>query len=221
MQYYLVGIAALIVVAVGLLLRWYHLRSVASKKESHIKLLQQSLGITPGPAVASKKDEGKKGTEVPKKGTEVPKQSTALMVRPADADALRTNGAWVNQVAYFTGDPDPLFGTRNLVREAQARARSLHDKCSAARKQKNWQLCQELIESAFGELNKGMRRDHWYAAHLHNQHGCIRYEQGFYTEAREIWERAEMVCHEWPVQCSDVQKTIEGNLKLVTDMLGF
>lgn len=219
MQYYLIGIAALIVVAVGLLLRWYHKRSVAAKKERHIGFLQQSLGIKPGPAV----DASKKPVQDAGKGKEPPvvkKPNTSLVVYQ-DPDALRVNGAWVNQIAYFTGDPDPLHGTRTTVRDAQSRARALHEKCSAARKQKNWQLCEELIEAAFQELNKGMRRDHWYAAHLHNQHGCIRYEQGFYIEAREIWERAEMVCHEWPVQCGDVQKTIEGNLKLVTDMLGF
>lgn len=218
-QHYLVGIAALIVIAVGLLLRWYHQRFVAGKRERHIKLLQKSLGIKPGPAGGPEKkpaqDDGTKSKDPPKKP-----MTTALMVRP-DPDVLRTNGAWVNEVAFFTGDPNPLFGTRNSVRDAQSRARALHDKCSAARKQKNWQLCQELIDDAFQELNSGMRRDHWFAAYLHNQHGCIRYEQGFYVEAREIWERAEMVCHEWPVQCGDVLKTIEGNLKLVTDMLGF
>jgi len=210
-NYYLVGIAALIVIAVGLLLRWYHKRSAAARDERHLRSLQHTLGIQPG---VRAKGDGDKG----KVGSDVKKPNTALVVY---SDGLRVNGAWLNEVKYFTGDPNPLYGTKQSVRDAQSRARGHYEKCRAARKEQNWELAEQHLEAAFQELDKGMRRDHWFAAELFHQQGRIRYEQGQYGEARDLWEKAEMVWHEWPTMCHNLLPTIEANLKLVRGYLGF
>lgn len=215
--YILVGFAALIVIAVGLTLRWFHNRSAASKREQHIKVLQGTFGVKSksGADADASKAPAKAGAD-----TGAKKPGMSLMVHP-DADGLRVNGAWLNEVIYYTGDPNPFHGTRNSVRNAQSRARSLQEKCRAARKEQNWESAEELIESAFQELNSGMRQDHWYAADLFHEIGKVRYEQGRYVEAREFWEKAEMVCQEWPTMCHNITPTVESNLKLVRGMLGF
>jgi tetratricopeptide (TPR) repeat protein len=204
MNYYPVGLAALIVLAAAAVLYWYHRRNASNRETERIKALQWTLGIKPGVGQG-------KPAEV--------QRSTALAVIP-NQDVLPVNGAWL-QTMNFTTEPDPLFNSRSLVRDAQSRARAIHDKIEVARKQRNWELADQLIQDALHELAVGMRLDHWYAADLCNQHGCVVYEQGRYVEAREIWEKAEMICHEWPDKCRHLLPTVESNIKLVTGMLGF
>jgi len=147
------------------------------------------------------------------------KPSMALMVHP-DANGLRVNGPWLTTMN-CTIEPLPMFGDRKSVDAALARAKRFNADADAARRRRDWNAADEHIRKALAEVDATLKRDHWYAADVLNEYGCVRYDQGFYGEAREIWSQAEQICEDWPSRCAYLLPTVQSNLKRVKNELGF
>lgn len=217
------GATALLVVGV----RRHLKRRAEQQKQVHIVLLRETLGIKPDPETVDGAGGADKistqpsssSPSSPTKGRDKKPPTTALMLHP-DADGLRVNGPWLETILH-TIEPEPNFGTRATVREAHSRARALYDQCGALRRQHKYQEAEERIREALNVVSAGIKRDHWFTAEVLNQLACVRYEQAFYSDAREIWQQAEQVCQEWPSQCQSTLVQIQDNLKLVRGMLGF
>jgi tetratricopeptide (TPR) repeat protein len=224
MQRILIAAAALagaLAIAAGL--RRYAQHRSKRRDEEHIANLQATLGIKPGV-----KSSDKASPDVSQSGTKVPAQSdkpvtkspgTALIVHP-DADGLRVNGPWL-QTVNFTIEPAPIHGTRQAVNAALDRAKRHNNACNEARKKRRYDEAEGHIEKALAEVHSGLRRDHWYSADVLNQLGCLTYERGNLSEAREIWWQAEQICQEWPKACAYLLPTVQDNIARARKELGF
>ena len=214
MERYLIGAAALLGLTVVVLRARRFMRS-RKEQERHFAELRKVFSIT-SPGESS---EGIVGV-VPRVVAAVAKApGTALMLHP-DANGLRVNGSWLTTMNY-TVEPEPIHSTRYLVSAALERARRHNSACNEARSQHRWEEAQAHVDKAMAEVEGGLRRDHWFVAEVLNQLGCLAYERGNYTEAREIWCQAEMVCEEWPNFCANILPTIQKNLERVKSELGF
>jgi hypothetical protein len=118
--------------------------------------------------------------------------------------------------------PRPVHGASAIdLSHAENRAIRHLEACSNARNRKNLVEAKQHAEKAAAEVRRYLKVDHWFQAELLNMLGCIKYDEGFYLEARNLWECAENVASEWPDKCSRLIPTIESNLKLVRGTLGF
>lgn len=176
-------------------------------KESEIGKPSETAGAKP-PGDASKPPE---------------KPPTNALIPYVPPDAVRDDHVRVNNHHLFTAvvEPNPLISTRAQARQAYDRAKKQIELSMAARKRHDYDTAETHAYSALDEVHGGMKRDHWYAADVLNMLGCLKYDRGFYLEARELWEQADEVALEWFEQCRHIAPTIESNLKLVRGMLGF
>ncbi|MBX9666910.1 MAG: tetratricopeptide repeat protein [Candidatus Obscuribacterales bacterium] len=195
----LAGLIAL--AAIG---RWYN-RRVATERWRREQSLRHNMADKPPVA--------------PQKTT--PKAVGPAKKESATDDGIKVNGAWLHQMNNTT-EPKPNFGTRTSLRQSLERAKTAMAACSAARKRQDKEEAEKQCELALTEVQNELRRDHWYTAEVLNMLACLRYDHGFYTEARDVWEEAEQICEEWPTKHTDeVLKTIRNNLKQVRGTLGF
>ncbi len=200
----LIGLAAL-----G---RWYN-RRAATERWRRQEMLRHSMADKPKPPANAPKSAPKATPPADKLSAKTKKESPS-------GDAIPVNGAWLHQMNNST-EPDPIFGSRTTVRQSLERAKAAMAACSAARKRHAKDEAEEQCQLALTEVHSGLRRDHWYAAEVLNMLACLRYDHGFYTEARDIWQEAEQICEEWPKQTEEVLKTVRNNLKQVRGTLGF
>lgn len=208
----LLAVAGLI--GLALIGRWYNKR-VATERWRREQLLRHSMADKPPGNAAPKQQPKNTAPPQAKQSVKAPKKSS-----PAD-EAMPVNGAWLHQMNNTT-EPEPNFGSRTEIRQSLERARAAMAACSAARKRHAKDEAEEQCQLALAEVHKVLRRDHWYCAEVLNMLGCLRYDHGFYTEARDLWEEAEQICEEWQTkQTEEVLKTVRNNLKQVRGTLGF
>lgn len=195
----------------------------------------KSPGVKPGakppvvdgakpPVVDGVKPPGTAGAKPPGEASKPPeKPPTNALIPYVPPDAVRDDHVRVNNHDLFTAvvEPNPLISTRAQARQAYDRAKKQIELSIAARRGHDYDTAETHAQSALDEVHGGMKRDHWYAADVLNMLGCLKYDRGFYLEARELWEQADEVALEWFEQCRHIAPTIESNLKLVRGMLGF
>lgn len=232
----LITTAVLSGVALAVALVRRQLKRTKSGDESHWAAMRETLGIKPGVGVAlpgnenggsgtqnaGSKPEAQKGAkpaDPPGKTPDKKGPGTALMVLH-DANGLKVNGEWL-KIMNRTVVPEPIHASRTAVDQAVVTARRSINACNAARKRHAREEAEKHLEAAIAVVNSSLRVDHWFIPEVLNQLGCLRYELGHYTEAREIWWRAQEIAAEWPERCQYMEKTLADNIALARKQLGF
>lgn len=112
--------------------------------------------------------------------------------------------------------PVPLLEASSVEAQSEHRAQEYLSSCSKARKTKNRTAAYEHLEGAKAEVQRHLKIDHPVNAEVLNMWGCLRHDEGLYTDARHLWEAARSVASEWPTTCRNLIPVIEGNLRLVS-----
>lgn len=246
----LIATAVLSGVALAVALVRRQLKRTKCGDESHWAAMRETLGIKPGVGVAlpgndtggagaqnpGSKPEAQKGGNPAQKGGNPAQEGakpadppgktpdkkgpgTALMVLH-DANGLKVNGEWL-KIMNRTVVPEPIHASRTAVDQAVVTARRSVNACNAARTRHAREEAEKHLEAAIAVVNSSLRVDHWFIPEVLNQLGCLRYELGHYTEAREIWWRAQEIAAEWPERCQYMEKTLADNIELARKQLGF
>lgn len=110
----------------------------------------------------------------------------------------------------------PQLEATSLEAQSEHRAQEYLSSCSRARKGRNRAAAYEHLEGAKEEVRRHLKIDHPVNAEVLNMWGCLRHDEGLYTDARHLWEAARSVASEWPTTCRKLIPVIEGNLRLVS-----
>lgn len=137
-----------------------------------------------------------------------------LLEEPDDSGGIADSDARRPEITSVV-EPRPIGGTRVTVRQSCMRAvRHMERSTEALEVRDDYVESEAFALAALHEINRGMKRDHWYAPYVLNRLGYLRYKQGFTVEARDYWEQAEQCALEWFEQCHDVLQEIRHNLRV-------